>query len=84
MLTRKNWDHIINLQGKHEMEVRYKKEVQSLYKTKGFGTVCGDTLGTIDRKPLDEIMKTATQKAPLISNMIMSVGRLPLIPLICI
>ena len=73
-LKRNDWDIIIQLQAKAELEKRYNKEVQQLCKTACFGTVDEQTPGVVDKSPLDDIIETATEKAPLISSMVSSVG----------
>lgn len=74
LLKQKDWDIIIQLQAKAELEKRYNKEIQQLCKTTGFGTVDKGSPGVVDKSPLDNIIEIATEKAPLISSMVSSVG----------
>ena len=67
-LSRKDWDSIINIQAKVEIEKRYSKEIQSLGKTSCFGATPDG--GTVDQEPLEEIVKVASSKAPLLSSMV--------------
>ncbi|MCJ1342563.1 hypothetical protein MMC31_000749, partial [Peltigera leucophlebia] len=71
-LKRNDWNIIIQLQTKAELEKRYNKEVQELCKTACFGTVDEQTPGVVHKSPLDDIIETATEKAPFISSMISS------------
>lgn len=73
-LKLKNWDIIIELQAKAELEKRYNKEIQQLCKTAGFGTINKELTGVIDKSPLDDIIEITTKKAPPISSMVSSVG----------
>lgn len=74
-MTKKDWNCIIDLRAKHEMEKNYNREVQKLCRTSCFGKVRDDKIeeGAVDKRPLHEITCTATRKAPLISSIVFSV-----------
>lgn len=72
-LTKKDWNLIIKLKGKSEMEKRYRREIQILCKTPCFGAVDSEP-GIINKHPLEGIVEIATEKAPLISSMVFGVG----------
>lgn len=74
VLGQKDWDLIINLRARIEIEKRYNHEVQDLCKTPCFGAVDARThLGTVDKGPLDEILDTARLKGPMLSSLVLSV-----------
>lgn len=72
-LKRKDWDLIIELLAKFEIEKRYNQEIQRLCQTKCFEIADQETSG-LNKSPVDNIVKTATKKAPLITSLIMRVG----------
>ena len=72
-LTQKDWDLIIKLQGKSELEKRYRQEIQGLYKTPCFGAVKTKP-GVIDKHLLNDIVKVSINKAPLVSSLVFNVG----------
>lgn len=72
-LSRKNWDTIIKLQAKAEIEKRYRQEIQQLCCTPSFGPMNPEP-GIIDQQQLENIVAIATEKAPLLSSMVYGVG----------
>lgn len=76
VLTRKDFDIMIKLRLRKELEKRYGQEIQTLCKTPSFGlaTDSKSCPGEVDQRPLENIIKEAQEKAPLLGSMIMSVG----------
>lgn len=61
------------------MEKRYNREIQALCKSLSFGAAANSKLQetlqeTVDKKPLEKIVDTAIDQAPLLSSMVFSVG----------
>lgn len=75
-LKRHDWDTIIKLRAKREIEKRYNQEIQALCRTPCFGTAETNEMpqGSVDKSLLDDIANTAIQKAPFVSSMVFSVG----------
>lgn len=74
VLGRKDWDNIVELRAQHEMEKRYNREIQALCRTLCFGTATNKMpRRSIDKSPLNDIVHTAIEKAPLISSLVFSV-----------
>ena len=71
-LFQKNWDTIIKLRAKTEIEKRYCREIQQLCRTPSFGPMNLEP-GIIDKQPLENIVAVATEKAPLLSSMVYGV-----------
>lgn len=76
VLSRKDFDMIIKLRLRREIEKRYAHEVQSLCRIPSFGLApkSTSTLGEIDQGPLENVIKETQEKAPLLNSMIMIVG----------
>lgn len=74
ILGQKDWDLIIKLRAQRELEKRYNKEIQQLCKTPCFGAADKKTPGVVNKSPFDDIVEVATEKAPLITSMVVSVG----------
>lgn len=72
-LTRKDWDLIIKLWAKSELEERYCQEVQSLCRTPYFGFTKTEPR-VVDQHPLEEIIGVFSKKAPLLCSLVLSVG----------
>lgn len=76
ILTRKDFDAMIQYRFRNEMEKRYGQEVQTLCKTHSFGLASESNLssGEINQAPLENIIHKARSKALLLASMVMSVG----------
>lgn len=72
-LTQKDWDLIIKLRAKSELEKRYRREIQSLCRTSCFGAVKTEP-GVIDKHPLEDIVDVSLKKAPLLCSLVIGVG----------
>lgn len=72
-LKRKDWDLIIKLCAQFELEKRYNREIQQLCRTECFGAIHEETPG-VDKSPLDNVVETAIEKAPLITSLVVRVG----------
>lgn len=80
-LKRKDWDNILNLGARRELEKLYGQEVQILCKTPSFGAASTDNLnGIIDKSSLNKIVDVVCTKAPFISSMVFSVGPTSYLP----
>ncbi len=76
-LGKKDWDRIIHLRGMFEAEKRYGKEVQGLCKTPECDLISSGTRpGEINKAPLEDIVKLANVKAPILASFVLSVGPL--------
>ena len=73
-LSKKDCNLIIRLRFRREMEKRYNREVQALYKTSGFGSIKCNHPGDLDRAPLESIVSQAKETAPLMMSLVSSVG----------
>lgn len=76
VLTQKDFDIMIKLRLQKELEKRYGQEIQTLCKTPSFGLATDSESfpGEVDQHLLENIIKEAQEKAPLLGSMIISVG----------
>ncbi len=72
-LTRKDWNFIIKLRAKSELEKRYCQEVQSLCRTPCFGAAKTEP-EVIDQHLLDEIIDVSSKKTPLLYSLVLDIG----------
>lgn len=72
-LSQKDWDLIIKLRAKSELEKRYRQEVQSFSTTPCFGAAKTEP-GVVDQHPLEKIIRVSSKKAPLLCSLVLSVG----------
>lgn len=73
-LSKKDCNLIIRLRFRREMGKRYGREVQTLCKRSGFGSIKTNQPGDLDRAPLETIVSQAKEKALLITSFVLSVG----------
>lgn len=73
VLSQKDWDFIIKLWAKSELEKRYRQEVQSLCRTPCFGAAKTKP-GVVDQHLLEEIIGISSKKAPLLCSLVLNVG----------
>ena len=74
-LMQKDMNLMIRLRFRSEMEKRYGQEVQKLCQTSGFGLACSNK-GDVDRGPLEMMVTSAKETAPLLTSLMLSVGPL--------
>lgn len=74
-LDRKDCKTMMNIRLQSEIERCYSKEIQTLCKTTGFGITSKTRPGDIDCKPLETIMETAHEKAPMLASLMAHVGQ---------
>ena len=74
-LNQKDWDLIIQLSARSEIENHYNCEIHKLCKTSCFGAINKKApVGTVDKGPINEVVEKAKSKAPMISSMVFGVG----------
>ena len=72
-LSWKDWDLIIKLRAKSELEKCYCQKVQNLCRTPCFGAAKTEP-GVLDQHPLEEIIGVSSKKAPLFCYLVLSLG----------
>lgn len=74
-LMQKDLNLMIRLRFRAEMEKRYGQEIQKLCQISSFGMTCSSK-GDVDREPLELMITSAKEKAPLLTSLVKSVGPL--------
>ena len=73
-LSKKDYSLIIRLRFRKEIEKRYSREMQALYKILGFGSIRCNQPGDLDWVFLESIISQAKETALLITSLVLNIG----------